>query len=80
MRIEQFTLKAQEALQAARPSPAAGITRGRARAPRPALLAQQQGIAEALLRHIGTDPALVQRRVDEALDASPAVQGGEGAR
>ena len=68
MRIEQFTIKAQEALQA-----------GQALARRmdspdfepehlaKALLTQEQGVAEALLRRIGADPKLVTARVDESL-------------
>jgi ATP-dependent Clp protease ATP-binding subunit ClpB len=80
MRIEQFTLKAQEALQA-------GQTLAR-RMGSPevepehlgkALLTQEQGVAEALLRRIGADPGLVQSRVDEALEQLPKIQGGAGA-
>ena len=78
MRIEQFTIKAQEALQA-----------GQALARRmdspdfepehlaKALLTQEQGVAEALLRRIGADPKLVTARVDESLERLPKIQGGE---
>src|SRR5215813_2148866 len=78
MRIEQFTIKAQEALQA-------GQTLAR-RMGSPdfepehlakALLTQEQSVAEALLRRIGADPNLVSARVDESLERLPKIQGGE---
>jgi ATP-dependent Clp protease ATP-binding subunit ClpB len=78
MRIEQFTIKAQEALQA-------GQTLAR-RMGSPdfepehlakALLEQEQGVAEALLRRIGADPRLVGGRIDESLERLPKIQGGE---
>jgi ATP-dependent Clp protease ATP-binding subunit ClpB len=78
MRIEQFTIKAQEALQA-------GQTLAR-RMGSPdfepehlakALLEQEQGVAEALLRRIGADPKLVGGRIDESLERLPKIQGGE---
>jgi ATP-dependent Clp protease ATP-binding subunit ClpB len=78
MRIEQFTIKAQEALQA-------GQTLAR-RMGSPdfepehlakALLDQEQGVAEALLRRIGADPKLVAGRIDESLERLPKIQGGE---
>ncbi|HET9155673.1 MAG TPA: ATP-dependent chaperone ClpB, partial [Myxococcaceae bacterium] len=39
----------------------------------------EQGVAEALLRRNGTDPRLVQGRVDEALERLPKIQGAAGA-
>ena len=81
MRIEQFTLKAQEALQAAQTlARRMGSPEVEPEHLAKALLTQEQGVAEALLRRIGTDPALVQGRVDEALERLPRIQGGDGGR
>jgi len=80
MRLDKYTLKAQEAIQD-------GQTLAR-RAGNPqyepehlanALLVQQDGIAEPILRKIGADPRLVGARVDEALAKLPRVEGGETA-
>ena len=80
MRLDKYTLKAQEAIQE-------GQTLAR-RAGNPqyepehltnALLVQQDGIAEPILRKIGADPRLVGSRVDEALAKLPRVEGGETA-
>ncbi len=80
MRIEQFTLKAQEALQAAQTlARRMGSPEVEPEHLGKALLTQEQGVAEALLRRIGTDPGLVQSRVDEALEQLPKIQGGAGA-
>ena len=79
MRIEQFTLKAQEALQAAQTlARRTGSPEVEPEHLAKALLTQEQGVAEALLRRIGTDPALVQGRVDEALDRLPASRAATG--
>ncbi|HZJ53632.1 MAG TPA: ATP-dependent chaperone ClpB [Myxococcaceae bacterium] len=81
MRIEQFTLKAQEALQAAQTlARRMGSPEVEPEHLAKALLTQEQGVAEALLRRIGTDPGLVQGRVDEALERLPRIQGGDGSR
>ena len=80
MRIEQFTLKAQEALQAAQTlARRMGSPEVEPEHLGKALLTQEQGVAEALLRRIGADPGLVQSRVDEALEQLPKIQGGAGA-
>jgi ATP-dependent Clp protease ATP-binding subunit ClpB len=80
MRIEQFTLKAQEALQGAQTlARRTGSPEVEPEHLGKALLTQEQGVAEALLRRIGTDPSLVQSRVDEALERLPKIQGGAGA-
>jgi ATP-dependent Clp protease ATP-binding subunit ClpB len=80
MRIDKFTVKAQEAIQEGQ-----SIAR---RAGHPvyepehlfkALLAQDDGIAVPILRRIGTDPKLVDSRLDEALAKFPRVSSGEGA-
>src|SRR5215813_14898322 len=81
MRIEQFTLKAQEALQAAQTlARRMGSPEVEPEHLAKALLTQEQGVAEALLRRIGTDPGLIQSRVDEALEHLPRIQGGDGSR
>src|SRR5579863_5689371 len=78
MRIDKFTLKAQEAITE-------GQTLAR-RAGHPnyepehlaqALLAQADGVAVPILRKIGVDVGLVQGRIGEALEKMPRVQGGE---
>src|ERR671919_987934 len=80
MRIDKFTVKAQEAIQE-------GQTVAR-RAGHPvyepehllkALLAQEDGITAPILRRIGSDPKLVESRLDEALAKFPRVSSGEGA-
>ena len=80
MRVDNFTLKAQEALQN-------GQTLAR-RQNNPnyepehlaaALLEQADGIATPVLRRIGTELKLVQQRIDEALKKLPTIQGGAGA-
>ncbi|MHB8874001.1 MAG: ATP-dependent chaperone ClpB [Myxococcaceae bacterium] len=80
MRLDRYTVKAQEAVQE-------GQTLAR-RAGHPnyepehlmkALLAQQEGIVSPILQKIGADARLAAGRVDEALSKFPRVQGGEGA-
>jgi len=80
MRLEKLTVKAQEAVQDGQ-----SIAR---RSGHPsfepehlaqALLTQQEGVVEPILRKIGADPKLVASRVQEALGKLPRVQGGEGA-
>ncbi|HZA14622.1 MAG TPA: ATP-dependent chaperone ClpB, partial [Myxococcaceae bacterium] len=80
MRVDKFTVKAQEAIQE-------GQTVAR-RAGHPvyepehllkALLAQDDGILVPILRRIGSDPKLVESRLDEALAKFPRVSSGEGA-
>jgi ATP-dependent Clp protease ATP-binding subunit ClpB len=80
MRLDKYTLKAQEAIQD-------GQTLAR-RAGNPqyepehlakALLTQEEGIAEPILRKIGADPRLVAARIDEVLSKLPRVEGGDSA-
>jgi len=79
MRMDKFTLKAQEAIQE-------GQTLVR-RAGHPqyepehlakALLGQDDGIAGPILRKVGADPRLVLSRVDELLNKFPRMEGGDG--
>ncbi len=78
MRLDKFTVKAQEAIQD-------GQTLAR-RASNPtyepehllqALLSQEDGIIEPILRKIGADVKLVGGRLEEALGKLPRVQGAE---
>jgi ATP-dependent Clp protease ATP-binding subunit ClpB len=80
MRLDKYTVKAQEAIQA-------GQTLAR-RADNPnyepehlaaALLEQRDGIVEPVLRKIGADPKLFAARLGEALEKVPRMQGGESA-
>src|SRR5262245_2494749 len=76
MRLDNLTIKAQEALQAAHELAASRahqeLTPEHVLA---ALLDQQDGIAGSILRKLGADPALVRQSVAEALDAQPQVSG-----
>src|SRR6516162_8769436 len=79
MRLDKYTIKAQEAIQEGQ-----SIAR---RAGNPhfepehlarALLDQDEGIAQPILQRIGADPNLISDRVDEALSKLPRVEGTEG--
>ncbi|WP_434389038.1 ATP-dependent chaperone ClpB [Melittangium boletus] len=80
MRLDKYTVKAQEAIQE-------GQSLAR-RADNPnyepehlaaALLGQKDGIVEPLLRKIGVDVKLFGSRLGEALQKLPRMQGGESA-
>ncbi|WP_426745630.1 ATP-dependent chaperone ClpB [Myxococcus faecalis] len=80
MRLDKFTVKAQEAIQE-------GQTLAR-RADNPqyepehlaaALLGQKDGLVDPLLRKIGADVKLFASRLGEALGKLPRMQGGESA-
>ncbi len=80
MRMEKFTIKAQEAIQE-------GQSLAR-RANHPnyepehltrALLSQEDGIWVPLLQKIGVDVKLLGGRIDEALAKLPTINGGAGA-
>src|SRR5260370_20682897 len=78
MKLDKFTVKAQEALQEAQ-----------AIAPKrdhqeilpehllAALLAQRDGLVAPLLQRVGAEPRLVQERVEQELRKVPQVQGGD---
>jgi ATP-dependent Clp protease ATP-binding subunit ClpB len=79
MRLDKYTIKAQEAIQDGQ-----SIAR---RAGHPhyepehlarALLDQEEGIIQPILQRIGADPRLISDRVDEALSKLPRVEGTEG--
>jgi ATP-dependent Clp protease ATP-binding subunit ClpB len=74
MRGDQFTLKAQEALQAAQQSAASG------RQPEltpehllQALIRQPEGIVSTLLRRIGAPPDRVLAMIEQSLDTQPRI-------
>jgi ATP-dependent Clp protease ATP-binding subunit ClpB len=79
MKLDKFTLKAQEALQEAQ-----SLARRRDHQEilpehiLGALLAQQEGLVPPLLQRIGAEPKLVQARLEEELRKVPQVHGGEG--
>jgi ATP-dependent Clp protease ATP-binding subunit ClpB len=77
MRIEQFTLKAQEAISEAQSL----ARRGSHSTCEPehllkALLSQSDGVIVPMLQKIGADPRLITQRVDEVLARAPQIQGG----
>ena len=76
MRLDKFTIKAQEALTAAH----AAAEQHAHQEVTPehvlrALLTQEEGVALAVLRKVGADPEGLVRKVDEALAAQPQVRG-----
>jgi ATP-dependent Clp protease ATP-binding subunit ClpB len=76
MRIEKLTIKAQEALAAARDL--ADQRNHQEVTPEHllfALLEQDQGVAGALLRKLGADPEAVSRKVEAVLEEQPQVRG-----
>jgi ATP-dependent Clp protease ATP-binding subunit ClpB len=76
MRLDKFTIKAQEALAAA--NAAAEKHAHQEVTPEHvlrALLTQEEGVALAVLRKVGADPEGLVRKVDEALAAQPQVRG-----
>jgi ATP-dependent Clp protease ATP-binding subunit ClpB len=79
MKLDKFTVKAQEALQEAQ-----AIARKRDHQEilpehlLAALLAQQDGLVPPLLQRIGADVGLVQQRLEDELRKTPSVHGGEG--
>ncbi|HYR19401.1 MAG TPA: ATP-dependent chaperone ClpB [Myxococcales bacterium] len=79
MKLDKFTVKAQEALQEAQ-----SIARRRDHQEilpehvLAALVAQQDGLVAPLLQRIGADPKLVQARLDDELRKVAQVHGGEG--
>jgi ATP-dependent Clp protease ATP-binding subunit ClpB len=80
MRIDKYTVKAQEAIQEGQSlARRAGHPSYEPEHLAKALLDQKEGIVEPILRKIGSDPKLVAGRVEEALRKLPRVEGGEGA-
>jgi ATP-dependent Clp protease ATP-binding subunit ClpB len=78
MKLDKFTVKAQEAISAAQDL----ARRQDHQAIEPehllqALLEQTDGIVVPLLQKVGTDPALVADRVADALTRLPKVSGGD---
>ncbi|HJX64213.1 MAG TPA: ATP-dependent chaperone ClpB [Polyangia bacterium] len=76
MRLDKFTIKAQEALATAHT--AAEQHAHQEVTPEHvlrALLTQNEGVALAVLRKVGADPEVLVRKVDEALAAQTQVRG-----
>ena len=77
MKFDKFTIKAQEAVQAAQSL----ADQGNHQALEPehlllALLQQQEGVVGPLLAKLGARPAGIVREVQAALDTLPIVKGG----
>ncbi|HEY5283146.1 MAG TPA: ATP-dependent chaperone ClpB [Polyangia bacterium] len=76
MRLDKFTIKAQEALTAAHEL--AGQRAHQEVTPEHllrALLTQEDGVVLAVLRKLGADAEAIGRKVDEALEKQPQVRG-----
>src|SRR5437868_13610216 len=79
MKLDKFTVKAQEALQEAQ-----AIARKRDHQEilpehlLSALLQQQDGLVVPLLQRVGAEPRLVQQRLEDELRKVASVHGGEG--
>jgi ATP-dependent Clp protease ATP-binding subunit ClpB len=77
MQPDRFTIKAQEAIQAAqqlaeaRSNPQTGAEHLLA-----VLLEQEEGIVLPVLRKLGVEPAVVRQSLGQALDALPKLSGG----
>ncbi len=78
MRIEKFTVKAQEAIQEGQ-SMARRANHGNYEPEHllKALLDQQDGVVVPLLQKIGSDVRLIGQRVDEAIGRLPVMKGGQ---
>src|SRR2546428_553480 len=79
MKLDKFTVKAQEALQEAQ-----AIARKRDHQEilpehlLAALLQQQDGLVPPLLQRVGVEPRLLQQRLEDELRKVAQVHGGEG--
>jgi ATP-dependent Clp protease ATP-binding subunit ClpB len=79
MKLDKFTVKAQEALQEAQ-----AIARKRDHQEilpehlLAALLEQQDGLVAPLLQRVGAEPRLIQQRLEDELRKVAQVHGGEG--
>ena len=79
MRLDKYTLKAQEAIQQGQTlARRAGHSYFEPEHLAQALLEQEDGIAQPILQKIGADPGLVASRLAEALARLPRVEGAEG--
>src|SRR5437879_1373928 len=79
MRLDKFTIKAQEAIQAAQSvADKLGQQEILPEHVLATLLDQEGGIIPPLLQKLGTDPRALRAELQEALDRLPKVQGGSG--
>lgn len=79
MRLERYTIKAQEALQAGQSLvEKAGNQEYEPEHLLMALLVQEEGLVPALLKKLGTNLALLKDRLQERLDQFPKVSGAQG--
>ncbi len=78
MRIDRFTLKAQEALQEGQAlARRAGHPAYEPEHLAKALVAQADGVVAPILRKVGADARLFESRLDEALEKLPLVEGAD---
>src|SRR5579864_9414648 len=76
MQPDRFTIRSQEALaEAVRLAQAARNPQVTPAHVLAALLADEDGIALALLRKLGSDPGAIRTALDRALDSLPVAQG-----
>jgi ATP-dependent Clp protease ATP-binding subunit ClpB len=79
MRLDKYTIKAQEAIQEGQSlARRSGHPHYEPEHLARALLDQDEGIVQPILQRIGADPRLISDRVDEALSKLPRVEGAEG--
>ena len=79
MRLDKFTLKAQEALQAAQSL--ADQASHQAIEPEHVLLAliqQREGVVGPILGKLGARPEAIQRALEDEIGRLPGVRGGSG--
>src|SRR5947199_3801181 len=80
MQQDKFTIKSQEAIQAAQRL--ADDRRNPQTTPEHVLailLEQEGGVVAPVLRKLGVDPAAVRQRLNVALDGLPTLRGGTAA-
>jgi ATP-dependent Clp protease ATP-binding subunit ClpB len=79
MRLDKFTIKAQEALQSAQSmADKLGHQEVLPEHVLAALLDQEEGIIPPLLQKLGADPRAMRAELQQALDRLPKVQGVTG--
>src|SRR5919106_4669271 len=79
MRLEKFTIKAQEALQEAQSlAEQQGNQELEPEHLLTVLAAQEDGVVPPLLRKLGTNIALLQDRIRERLEKFPKISGAGG--
>src|SRR5260370_41942709 len=79
MRLDKYTVKAQEAVQEGQTlARRAGNPHYQPEHPARALLSQEDGIIDPILQRVAADPRLVSQRIDEAISKLPRAEGAGG--